>query len=73
MKYLVLFILALVITLSSCNKKDIQPNSENTSIDHNSKKGSGSSTDSGNCGGENGTITDPNNDEDESKKIKKGK
>ena len=73
MKYLVLFFLTLVITLSSCNKKDIQPNSEITSIDHNSKKGNGSNNDSGNCGGENGTITDPNNDEDESKKIKKGK
>lgn len=74
MKYLVVFIAFLAFTLFSCNKEEIRPNDTNTTLDHNSKKGDNTGTNTGDGNGDDGgTITDPNNDEDESKKIKKGK
>lgn len=73
MKYLIILITVLSLTLFSCKKEEIRPNNTNTTLDHNSKKGDSSNTNSSDCNDDNGSITDPNNDEDESKKIKKEK
>lgn len=76
MKYLTILIAALALTLSSCNKENISPNKSNTSIDDTDfdpkSGGSGNNYSSSECDN-GGTITDPNNDEDENKKVKKGK
>lgn len=73
MKHLIIFIALLALTFSSCQKKDINPNVTNTESEE-------ADTKNGNCSGEatddgylddNNPITDPNNDEDESKTTKK--
>lgn len=77
MKQFLKFILPFVITivLFSCAKEDIRPNDDNYNCtcqsDVNSKNGGASNCTSLNDSNVEPPITDPNNDEDENKVIRK--
>jgi len=73
MKKLVIFLsLAMILLVVGCQKEDIRPNTFNQTVSDSSNdkalKNSGSNDDEDNPIG---TITDPNNDEDEDDKTKK--
>lgn len=75
MKFIILLVFVLSFTLFSCKKEEIHPNGTSILLDDSetdAKNGNNSNGIDESCD-DDGTITDPNNDEDETKKIKQGK